>query len=144
MTTPPDLYAVFAPRRARVVAVVVAVLFMLMMILLGLLVPGAGLFDLVAFIACGVLVAWLLYRLAGVYAKPSPSGLVVRNLFITTRLEWAQIVSVRFGDRPWPQLDLSDGDTLAVMGIQRADGDFGRQEAVRLADLVEEHGAQDR
>lgn len=136
-------YAVFAPRRARVVAAVVAVAFMIMMILLGFLSPGSGILDKVGFIGVGVGVAWLMYRLAGVHATPSPTGLVVRNLFITTRLEWAQIVSVRFGDRPWVLLDLSDGETLSVMGIQRADGEFGRREAVRLADLVEEHGAED-
>jgi hypothetical protein len=34
------------------------------------------------------------------------------------------------------QLDLDDGDTLAVMGVQRSDGERARQEARRLATLV--------
>src|SRR5699024_9786356 len=37
-----------------------------------------------------------------VVAKPSKDGLYVRNLIYRYRLEWAQIVSVRFSqDRPW-------------------------------------------
>ena len=41
-------------------------------------------------------------------------------------------------------LDLADGDTLAVMAIQGADGERGRVEATRLATLVAEHEAPDR
>ena len=37
-------------------------------------------------------------------------------------------------------LDLDDGDTLAVMAIQRADAEFGRAEAGRLAALVQALG----
>ena len=38
-------------------------------------------------------------------------------------------------------LDLDDGDTLAVMAIQKADGERGRAEASRLAGLVAAHAA---
>jgi hypothetical protein len=90
----------------------------------------------------GLLLVWFCWRQASVAAIPSQDGLVVRNLMVTTRLEWAQIVSVRFGGgRPWVQLDLDDGDTLAVMGIQRADGERAIAEARRLATLVAEHTA---
>ena len=37
-------------------------------------------------------------------------------------------------------LDLDDGDTLAVMAIQKADGAFGRAEAGRLSALVQVNG----
>ena len=132
-------YAVFAPRRTRVIAIVTAAAFAVLMAVLTFTVPGVRAVDAVGFALLALLMAWFMWRQARVRAVPSPDGLVVVNLFITTRLEWAQIVSVRFGDRPWPQLDLSDGDTLAVMGIQRSDGRFARDEAVRLAGLVEEH-----
>lgn len=137
-------YARFAPRRARIVPAVTAVAFMIMMVVLAFTSPGSTMVDVIAFLGCGLLVAWLMWRLAGVHAIPTEQGLLIRNLFVTTRLDWAQIVTVRFGDRPWPQLDLSDGDTVAVMAIQRADGEAAQQEAVRLANLVEEHGAPDR
>jgi hypothetical protein len=42
------------------------------------------------------------------------------------------------------QLDLADGDTLAVMGIQRADGAFAESEARRLATLVALHTTTQR
>jgi hypothetical protein len=65
----------------------------------------------------------------------------VRNLVITRRLEWAQIVSVEFGGgAPWVSLDLDDLDTVAVMAIQKADGAFGEQEASRLVALVQALG----
>ncbi len=140
---PADLYAVFAPKAAKIVAVFTTILFGALMISLALVVPGLGVPDQAGFVSLAVLVGWLMSRLAGVKAIPTPEGLLVRNLFVTTRLEWAQIVNVRFGDLPWPLLDLADGDTLSVMGIQRADGYRSRAEAVRLANLVELHSAPD-
>ena len=69
---------------------------------------------------------------------PDGAGLTVRNLLLTRRVEWAEIVSVRFGQgRPWVSLDLADGTTLAVMAIQAADGARAAREARRLATLVE-------
>jgi hypothetical protein len=99
-----------------------------------------------SFVAFAVLAALLLWRIAGVHATPSPHGLVVRNVIYTRRLEWPEIVAVRFsGNDPWVKLDLADGGTLAVMGIQRSDGERGMAEARRLLELVREHGeAADR
>lgn len=69
----------------------------------------------------------------------------MRNLVHRRRLAWAEIVSVRFGHgRPWVQLDLADGTTLAVMGIQRSDGALANREARRLATLVARHTATSR
>ncbi len=70
-----------------------------------------------------LLVAWFLSRQAMVRAVPDGDGLMVRNLVVTRHVAWAEIVSVRFGQgRAWAQLDLADGDTLAVMGMQASDG----------------------
>ena len=99
-----------------------------------------GPFDWLGFLVIALLVGWFLSRLATVAAFPDEDGLLVRNLLLSRRLEWAEIVEVRFaGGDPWALLDLSDGDTLAVMGIQRADGALGRAEADRLATLVALH-----
>jgi len=88
----------------------------------------------------GIAVAWFCWREAAVVAVPDEGGLTVRNLVVHRRLEWAEIVDVRFGEgRPWVQLDLADGDTLAVMAIQRADGAAAQKEARRLATLVARH-----
>lgn len=129
--------AVFRPRMARVVTLGVGALVLAGTAVLVLTMPGLTLLDQTGFTLFGLAVAWFCWRQASVRAVPGPDGLRVRNLLITTDVTWAQIVSVRFGQgRPWVQLDLSDGDTLAVMGIQRADGAFAEQEARRLATLV--------
>ena len=53
---------------------------------------------------------------------------------------WDEVVEVRFPDgAPWVTLELDDTDELAVMAIQRADGQAGRDEAHRLARLVDRH-----
>jgi Bacterial PH domain len=97
-------------------------------------------YDRVGFLVVAALIGWFLSRLATVSATPSEEGLVVRNLLITRRLEWAQVVGIRFGGGdPWVILDVSDGDTLAVMAIQRADGAYGRAEGRRLATLLAVH-----
>jgi hypothetical protein len=55
---------------------------------------------------------------------------------------WDEIVEVRFPDgAPWVSLELSDTDELAVMAIQRADGDDAKAQARRLAALVAQHRA---
>lgn len=135
-----ELTAPFRPRFARVVTIALAVLVAgsTAAIILAMSVLSTG--DRIGFALVGGLIVWFLWRQASVTARADDGGLTVRNLVFTRRLEWAEIVSVRFGSgRPWVQLDLSDGDTLAVMGIQRADGAFADAEARRLATLVATH-----
>jgi hypothetical protein len=136
------LSAVFRPRAARWVSGTLAALVALGTALLLILLPGTGLsgygvLDRLGFVLLGIGIVWFCWRQATVRAVPSDSGLRVRNLATTRTVDWASIVSIRFGQgRPWVQLDLADGDTLAVMGIQRADGEYADAEARRLATLV--------
>ena len=143
-----DLHRPFRPRLARLVAWSLAGAVVVFMVALAIALPAVvpegevTVGDRVAFVGFGVLVAWFLSRQATVRAVPDANGLVVRNLLLTRRVEWAEIVSVRFGQgRAWAQLDLADGDTLAVMGIQASDGPRGTVEAGRLATLVALHSA---
>jgi Bacterial PH domain len=135
------LHAPFRPRRGPRVAWVVGALVLAGSVFLAVAVPGpVVLADRAGFVLFGLAVAWFLHRQATVAAVPSQRGLLVRNLVVRRQLEWAEIVDVRFGGgRPWVQLDLSDGETLAVMGVQRADGPWADGEARRLATLVELH-----
>ena len=134
------LQATFRPPRGPAVARAVAVAAIAMGLLLAVAVPGAGWADRLGFLAFGGAIAWFMHRQAGVRAVPSQDGLLVRNLIHERQLEWAEVVDVQFGGgRPWVQLDLSDGDTLAVMGVQRADGPRADAEARRLATLVALH-----
>lgn len=132
----------FRPRFARVVNLVIggAVLVLTAVLVAALTDVPWG--DRVGIGLVGLAVAWFCWREAAVVARPDEAGLTVRNLVVRRRLAWAQIVDVRFGEgRPWVQLDLADGDTLAVMAIQRADGAAARREARRLATLVARHTA---
>ena len=96
----------------------------------------------------GVAGAAFLWRYGVIRAEPSPQGLRVVNLLRTHQLEWTQIVRVGFsGGAPWAVLELTDTEELAVMAIQRADGERAGREAARLAALIEHHhrpaGGQD-
>lgn len=142
MADPGEQLRPFRPRAGRVVPLVLGALLLVMMLAIALSLPrlmgrpvGAG--DRVAISVLGVLAAAFLHRLASVRADATPDTLVVRNILASRRLAWAEVVSVRFGpDRPWVQLDLADGETLAVMAVQRADGARAQAEARRLATLV--------
>ncbi|WP_217615320.1 PH domain-containing protein [Cellulomonas sp. GbtcB1] len=138
----PALDDVFRPRAARVVtgalAVVVALATALLIVLLATTgVEGWSTADLSGIALVGLAIVGFLWRQATVSATPTAEGLRVRNLASTRTVAWGEIVWVRFGEgRPWVQLDLDDGDTLAVMGVQRSDGERARREAKRLATLV--------
>ena len=143
-----QLYAPFRPRLARVVTLVIGALIAVGTASLIVVLPGLYdrdvTLDLVGIGIVGAFGVWFCWRQASVAAVPDERGIFVRNLIYSRRLEWAEIVLVRFGEgRPWAQLDLADGDTLAVMGIQRADGARAEREAARLAALVHAHGATD-
>jgi hypothetical protein len=95
----------------------------------------------VGIIVFGLLGATIAWRFGAVRAVPDRTGLTVVNYATRRRLAWAEIVTVRFGPNdPWVHLDLADGDVLAVMGIQRADGEHGMAEARRLVALIAELG----
>ena len=66
------------------------------------------------------------------------AGLVVVNGYRTRRYEWAQVVAVRLrSGAPWASLDISDGTTVPVMGIQGSDGPRAVKAARELRALVD-------
>jgi hypothetical protein len=140
------LYAPFRPRAARVVSLVFGLAVAIGTAALILALPGFfSPLDMVGVGLFGGAIAWFCWREAGVRADVDEQGIVVRNLMLTRRLDWAEIVSVRFGHgRPWVQLDLADGDVLAVMGVQQSDGARAEAEAGRLAALVAIHSRTPR
>ncbi|WP_426592010.1 PH domain-containing protein [Cellulomonas sp. McL0617] len=142
LTVVSSSYRTFRPRAARVVTLAMAVTVLVLTACLIAFLPTLNLGDQLGFAVIGLLIAGFCVRQASVKAEADDDGLTVRNLVYSRRLEWAEIVSVRFGSgRAWVQLDLADGDTLAVMGIQRADGAYAEAEARRLATLVAQHTA---
>ena len=134
---PEGTWAPFRPVRGRRTALGFAAAQAVVLIVLAVVVPGGTPVDRVGFLAVAAGVGWVLLRFGLLRAQPSPDGLVVQNLVRREELRWEQVVAVRFGDGdPWVMLDLSDGDVLAVMAIQRADGAYAQAEARRLATLV--------
>ena len=148
MTPREELHLPIRPRSGRIVPAVVAVAWLLVFLSLAAgypPYPGLGVGDRVGFVVLALVGGYLLYRFASVAVVPDEDGVVVRNVIGSRRLEWAQVVGVRYGrDSTWALLDLTDGTTVSALGIQNADGEYARGCAVRLATLVELHGPRDR
>lgn len=131
--------APFRPRRARLVAIVMGVAAVLVFAVVGLFLQvDAMVVDRLGILLIGVAVGLVCWRYASVAAVPDRSGILVRNLLVSRRVEWAQVARVEFGGgTPWASLELADGELVAVMAIQRADGIRADMDASRLAGLVE-------
>lgn len=146
-----DAYATFRSVRGAWVARVMAVASVVVFTLVAIFSPaytGAPLamtvMNRVAIFAFGVAMGAFLWRYAVIRAVPTRQGLTVVNLFRTYELEWAQILRVGFsGGAAWAVLALTDTEELAVMAIQRADGERARKEASRLAALIQHHHGPD-
>lgn len=144
-----DPYAVMRPKRGRIVAIVLAVVVFVAFSYAAITVPGRqgekgdwSILDRAMIFALGAAIAWFIWRFATIKAIPAQDGIVVRNLLITRRLAWPEIVRMQFGGAaPWAHLDLIDADTVAVMAIQKADGPYGQALASRLAALVHVHSS---
>lgn len=143
---PGGAYAPFRPHRGAWVALASAVASLVVLGGLAVVVPGDGargwsLIDRVLLLTLALAVAAFLARYAALRAVPTPAGLQVVNLVRTHELEWAQVLRVGglSGGAPWVVLELTDTEEVAVMAIQRADGEFGRREAARLSALVAHH-----
>lgn len=145
-----DPFAPFVPRRGRRTALGFTVGSLVVFGVLALALPATGyrgwsVGDSLLIAGFGVLMALVMWRFAAIRALPSREGIVVRNVAVTRRLTWGEIESVRFaGGDAWAWLDLTDGDQLAVMAIQRSDGARALAEASRLAALVQALGSERR
>lgn len=103
--------------------------------------PGVDPDDMALFGLFCLVGASLLYAVGRPRIVARHGGLTVVNLFRRRELEWAEVVAVAMPEgEPWPTLDLADGSTLAVMGIQSADGDRARRHLGELRALLESRG----
>ncbi|MGW1539596.1 PH domain-containing protein [Streptomyces sp. NPDC002309] len=119
MSDLPTLPVTFRPGRTRAVLLAAAgvtfVVLSAVALLLDRLSPG----ERLSFIFTAALLAGVAVMLARPKVVADESGVTVVNFASTRRLAWAEIVQVhlRVGD-PWVFLDLSDGTSLAAVGIQ--------------------------
>ncbi|MFI6447662.1 PH domain-containing protein [Kitasatospora sp. NPDC050543] len=145
MSTPAELPVTWAPRRTRAVLLPVCALLVVMFTVIAFALPANWqLNDRIAMVLSGVLFAGVGLLLARPKVSADAEGVTVVNFVRRRRLAWAEIVRVNFrqGD-PWATLDLADGTSLPVVGIQPG---LGRDQAIQAAralrDLVDGHAAQ--
>src|SRR4051794_30485542 len=134
--------ATWRPRRARIIPYVLALVVVAGMVVLAVAMPPTWhLGDRLGLVAGGLLVAGVLHMLARSRITADDRGVTVVNGLRTHEYEWAEVLGVSMPEgAPWPTLDLSDGSTVAVMGIQSSDGERANRALAELATLIRERG----
>ncbi|MFJ2605239.1 PH domain-containing protein [Streptomyces sp. NPDC091279] len=119
MSDLPTLPVTFRPGRTRAVLLVAGLMIFAVITAVALLLEQLGPGERLTFILTGALLFGVLATLARVKVVADDAGVTVVNIASRRRLDWAEIVRVnlRPGD-PWVFLDLSDGTSLPVLGIQ--------------------------
>lgn len=94
--------------------------------------------DLWLFGACGVgvlVIWWALFRCR---LTASRDGVVVVNGLRRREYAWAQLVSITMPHgAPWATLDIADGTSVAVTGIQASDGRRAQDAVEQVRALLE-------
>lgn len=119
MSELPALPVTFRPGRTRAVLLTAGVLIFAVITAVAFALEQLGPGERLSFIVTGALLFGVLAMLARVKVVADESGVTVQNIASRRRLDWAEIlrVNLRPGD-PWVFLDLSDGSSLPVLGIQ--------------------------
>ncbi|MER5451920.1 PH domain-containing protein [Streptomyces sp. NPDC002766] len=119
MSDLPTLPVTFRPGRTRAVLLTAGVAIFVVITAVALLLEGLGPGERLSFIVTGALMAGVLALLARVKVVADETGVTVVNIATRRHLDWPEIlhVNLRPGD-PWVFLDLSDGTSLPVLGIQ--------------------------
>ena len=89
-------------------------------------------------IVVGLMVVVVLHALLRSRAEAHRDRLVVVNGYKRREFDWPEIIAVHMPPgAPWATLDLADGTTVPVMGIQGSDGQRARRAVRDLRTLVE-------
>lgn len=142
---PPALPVTFRPGRTRAVLLAAGVMIFVTITTVALLLENLGPGERTSFVLTGALLCAVLVLLARPKVVADASGVTVVNIAGRRRLAWAEIlrVNLRPGD-PWVFLDLSDGTSLPVLGIQPG---IAKQHAIgdarALRALVEAHSLRE-
>ncbi|MCX4662601.1 PH domain-containing protein [Streptomyces uncialis] len=143
---PPALPVTFRPSLVRIILITAGVAILVLLTVISFVLPQLSPGERSSFIFTGALCLAGLALLGRPKIVADDTGLTVVNVASSRRLEWAQIlqVNLRPGD-PWVFLDLSDGTSLAAMGIQPG---VSRERAITdaraLRALVQTHGTAAR
>ncbi|MET9573195.1 PH domain-containing protein [Streptomyces virginiae] len=139
---PPTLPVTFRPTRTRAVLLGVGLAMFATITAIAVMLENLSPGERISFVFTAVLLSSVLVLLSRPKVAADEDGVTVVNLTNTRRLAWAEIlrVNLRPGD-PWVFLDLSDGTSLPVLGIQPG---VAKQQAISdaraLRALVESRG----
>ena len=80
------------------------------------------------------------YALVRSCVKATSVGLTVVNGYRTRSYEWSQLISVSLRrGAPWGTLDLSDGTTVSLVGVQGSDGQRARRAIREIRATINAH-----
>jgi hypothetical protein len=138
-----SLPVTFRPLGVRVASFVVGALLLALGVAMWVSIPSRiraefTLVQRVVLVSVGVVFYAAGFALARSRVVAREAGLTVVNGYRTRRFEWNQVlaISLRRGS-PWAVLDLSDGTSLAAMGIQSSDGDRALHQVRQIRALVD-------
>ena len=132
------------PRRARVIAYVLAPVVVVVFTLIafglhGKTGDGPGYFqrgDQAAMIGLGICAALGVLLMTRPRVVADEHGVRVRNIIGSYDLPWEVVRAVTFGrGTPWLTLDLHDDERVAVMAVQMTDKEYAVKAARRLRAL---------
>jgi hypothetical protein len=134
------------PRRARWVAIVVAVVLLVVFTMVGVLLrrTSTGVYfttaDQVAMIVLGVFLAGLALLFTLPRLRADEHGVYVRNIMSSHHLPWPLVQRVSFPDgASWARLELPGDEYIAVLAIQAADGPHAVAAMQALRELHRQH-----
>jgi hypothetical protein len=139
----PGLPHTFRPFGVRIVAFVAGGLLLVLSVTIWLAFPAAiraqfTVLERVTVVAFGVAFYAAGFALVRSRVVARPEGLTIVNGYRTHRYEWNQILAVTLrAGSPWAVLDLSDGTSVAAMGIQGSDGPRAVRQVLEVRALVE-------
>ncbi|MEU0301667.1 PH domain-containing protein [Streptomyces sp. NPDC006175] len=139
----PALPATFRPTLTRVVLLAVGAAMFVVITAVALILENLSAGERTSFVFVALLFFGVLAMLSRPRVTADETGVTVVNITRTRRLAWAEIlrVNLRAGD-PWVFLDLSDGTSMPVLGIQPG---IARERAISdartLRALAEFHGS---
>jgi hypothetical protein len=145
MSELPALPVTFRPGRTRAVLLTAGIAIFVVITTVALLLEQLGPGEKLSFVVTGALLFAVLALLARVKVVADETGVTVVNIASRCHLEWAEIlqVNLRPGD-PWVFLNLNDGTSLPVLGIQPG---IAKERAIAdartLRALAEAHSTRD-
>ncbi|GAB3442611.1 PH domain-containing protein [Actinophytocola sediminis] len=118
------------PRKARVIAAIVAAVLLVVFTVAGLLMlrthTGAyfGLSDQLAMIGIGVFLAAGALWFARPRVRADAEGVEVRNMAGARFFRWADVEGVSFPDgAPWARLEFANDEYVPLVAVQAIDGE---------------------